>query len=59
MAEADVFVQLEEEGYLFDRVSELEGLGFLLAGRAPLVSIYQPRVLASSTLLEVIAQTLI
>ena len=31
MAEADVFVQLEEEGYLFDRVSELEGLGFLLA----------------------------
>jgi len=23
MAEADVFVQLEEEGYLFDRVSEL------------------------------------
>ena len=31
MAEADVFLQLEEEGYLFDRVSELEGLGFLLA----------------------------
>jgi subtilisin family serine protease len=31
MAEADVFIQLEEEGYLFDRVSELEGLGFLLA----------------------------
>ena len=31
MAEADVFVQLEDEGYLFDRVSELEGLGFLLA----------------------------
>ena len=31
MAEADVFVQLEEEGYLFDRVSELDGLGFLLA----------------------------
>ncbi len=31
MAEADVFEQLEEEGYLFDRVSELEGLGFLLA----------------------------
>lgn len=31
MAEAEVFVQLEEEGYLFDRVSELEGLGFLLA----------------------------
>ena len=28
MAEADVFVQLEEEGYLFDRVSELEGLAF-------------------------------
>ena len=31
MAEEDVFIQLEEEGYLFDRVSELEGLGFLLA----------------------------
>ena len=31
MAEADVFEQLEEEGYLFDRVSELDGLGFLLA----------------------------
>ena len=39
MAEADVFVQLEEEGYLFDRVSELEGLGFLLAEvAAPRVS---------------------
>ncbi|MDA9711437.1 S8 family serine peptidase [Luminiphilus sp.] len=31
MAEEDVFIQLGEEGYLFDRVSELEGLGFLLA----------------------------
>jgi len=31
MAEADVFLQLAEEGYLFDKVSELEGLGFLLA----------------------------
>ena len=31
MAEADVFEQLAEEGYLFDRVSELDGLGFLLA----------------------------
>lgn len=31
MAEADVFEQLGEEGYLFDRVSELDGLGFLLA----------------------------
>ena len=31
MAEADVFEQLEQEGYLFDRVSELDGLGFLLA----------------------------
>ena len=31
MAEADVFEQLAQEGYLFDRVSELEGLGFLLA----------------------------
>ena len=31
MAEADVFEQLEQEGYLFDRVSELEGLWFLLA----------------------------
>ena len=28
MAEADVFEQLAQEGYLFDRVSELEGLGF-------------------------------
>ena len=31
MAEADVFEQLAQEGYLFDRVSELSGLGFLLA----------------------------
>ncbi len=31
MAEADVFSQLAQEGYLFDRVSELPGLGFLLA----------------------------
>jgi subtilisin family serine protease len=31
MAEADVFEQLAQEGYLFDRVSELDGLGFLLA----------------------------
>jgi subtilisin family serine protease len=31
MAEADVFAELEEEGYLFETVSELEGLGFLLA----------------------------
>ena len=31
MAEADVFEQLALEGYLFDRVSELDGLGFLLA----------------------------
>ena len=31
MAEADVFEQLAAEGYLFDRVSELSGLGFLLA----------------------------
>ena len=31
MAEADVFEQLAPEGYLFDRVSELSGLGFLLA----------------------------
>lgn len=31
MAEADVFAQLEAEGYLFETVSELEGLGFLLA----------------------------
>ena len=31
MAEEDVFIQLEEEGYLFDRVSELDGLGFFLA----------------------------
>lgn len=31
MAEADVFEQLAQEGYLFDRVSELPGLGFLLA----------------------------
>ena len=31
MAEADVFQQLAQEGYLFDRVSELDGLGFLLA----------------------------
>ena len=31
MAEADVFAQLAQEGYLFDRVSELDGLGFLLA----------------------------
>ena len=31
MAEADVFEQLEQEGYLFDQVSELDGLGFLLA----------------------------
>ena len=31
MAEADVFEQLAQEGYLFDRVSELDGLGFLRA----------------------------
>ena len=31
MAEADVFAELEEEGYLFETVSELDGLGFLLA----------------------------
>lgn len=31
MAESDVFEQLAQEGYLFDRVSELPGLGFLLA----------------------------
>ena len=31
MAEAEVFVDLEEEGYLFDRITELDGLGFLLA----------------------------
>jgi subtilisin family serine protease len=31
MAEAHVFEQLAQEGYLFDRVSELSGLGFLLA----------------------------
>lgn len=31
MAEEDVFIQLEEEGYLFDRVSELGALGLLLA----------------------------
>ena len=31
IAEADVFEQLAQEGYLFDRVSELSGLGFLLA----------------------------
>ena len=31
MAEADVFAQLEAEGYLFETVSELDGLGFLLA----------------------------
>lgn len=31
MAEADVFAELEAEGYLFETVSELEGLGFLLA----------------------------
>ena len=31
MADADVFEQLAQEGYLFDRVSELSGLGFLLA----------------------------
>ena len=31
MAEADVFEQLAQAGYLFDRVSELSGLGFLLA----------------------------
>ena len=31
MAEPDVFADLEAEGYLFETVSELEGLGFLLA----------------------------
>ena len=31
MAEEDVFIRVGGGGYLFDRVSELEGLGFLLA----------------------------
>ena len=33
MAEADVFEQLAQEGYLFDRVSELEGVS--AGGAAP------------------------
>jgi subtilisin family serine protease len=31
MAEPEVFDELAQEGYLFDRISELSGLGFLLA----------------------------
>ena len=31
MAEAEVFDDLAQEGYLFDQISELTGLGFLLA----------------------------
>ena len=31
MAEAEVFDDLAQEGYLFDQISELAGLGFLLA----------------------------